>query len=214
MERENTMSFSDGNTTIHHCANICVNHPDREARNLCVDCGQWFCDECMSTTHRYLCRQCAEEAVRLKRAMENRKTSRYNRPQWAGKFTLPLALAGLFILTFLLRRIGIGLIALPIAFFLFAKQLFGGRREVFSMKYKQKGAQKKIFLAQKDKDITKEQLAALLRIGNGRVTAEKLARAADVSVKTAKKFLDKQVVESMLSVEAGDAELVYLKKGE
>lgn len=208
------MSLSDENTTIHHRANNCVNHPDREARNLCVDCGQWFCDECMSATHKYLCRRCAEEALRLKRAAESREMSRDDRHRWAGKFTLPLALAGLFMLSFLLRQIGIGLIVLPIACFLLAKQLFGGRREVFSIRHKQKPEAGKIFLTQKDKDITKEQLVTLLRIGNGRVTVEKLARAADVSVKTAKKFLDKQVIENMLSVEAGEGELIYLKKDE
>ncbi|MDR1468924.1 MAG: B-box zinc finger protein [Spirochaetaceae bacterium] len=203
------MSFSDGNTTIHHRANMCVNHSDREGRNLCVDCGQWFCDECMSTTHKYLCRRCAEEAVRLKRATESRETSHFGRRQGKSKFTMPLTLAGLFLLTFLLRRMGIGLIALPIVFFLFAKQLFAGRRE---MRNKQRQASGKIFSAQREKDITNEQLSTLLRIGNGRVTAEKLARAADVDIKTAKKFLDKQVVENILDVEAGEAELVYLKK--
>jgi hypothetical protein len=206
------MSFSDGNTTIHHRVNACVNHADREARNLCVDCGQWFCDQCMSTTHKYLCRRCAEEAVWLKRATESRETSHYGRNRRGSAFTLPLALAGLFMLTFLLRRIGIGLIALPIAFFLLAKQLFGGRRKVFPTKRAQKRGAGKIFWAQKEKDITSEQLATLLRIGNGRVTAETLARAADVSTKMAKQFLDKQVVENMLDVEAGDTELVYLKK--
>jgi hypothetical protein len=206
------MSFSDGNTTIHHRANICVNHSDREARNLCIDCGQWFCNECMSTTHKYLCRQCAEEVVRLKLAEESRETSRYDRRRWANRVTLPLALAGLFMLAFLLRRIGVGLIALPVVFFLFAKQLFGERREVFSMRHKQKRMSGNILGARKDKPVTQEQLATLLKICNGRVTAEKLARAADVDIKTAKKFLDKQVIENMLGVEAGEAELVYLKK--
>ena len=206
------MSFSDENTTIHHRANVCVNHPDREARNLCIECGQWFCDSCMSTTHKYLCLRCAEEVVRLQRAVESRQTSRYDRRRRAGAFALPLTLAGLFLLSFLLRQFGIGLIALPIAFFLFSKQLFGGPREVFSMRHKQKRAGGPFFLTQKDKGITEEQLATLLRIGKGRVTAEKLAHAADVGVKTAKEFLNKQVVENKLGVEAGETELIYLKK--
>jgi hypothetical protein len=168
----------------------------------------------MSTTHKYLCRQCAEEAVRLKRAVENRETSRYDRRRWTDKVALPLALAGLFMLAFLLRRIGIGFIALPIAFFLFAKQLFRGRREVFSTRHRQKRIPGKIMGARKDKPVTQEQFAALLRICNGRVTAEKLARAADVNIKTAKKFLDKQVIDNMLSVEAGETELVYIKRSE
>lgn len=206
------MSFYDGNTTIRHRANVCVNHSDREARNLCVECGQWFCDECMSTTHKYLCRWCAEEAVRLKRTVESREKSGDDRRRWAGKFSLTLTIAGLFMLSFLLRRIGLGFIALFVAVFLFTKQLIGGRREVFSMRHKQKRVARKLFLTQKGENITEKQLATLLRIGNGRVTAEKLARAADVSVKKAKTFLDKQVVENMLAVEAGETELVYLKK--
>jgi hypothetical protein len=207
------MSFSDGTTTIHHRANMCVNHPDREARNLCVDCSRWFCDSCMSTTHKYLCVRCAEEAVRLKYARENHETSRYDGRRRTGGFTMPLIFAGLFALSILLRKIGIGLIALPVVFFLFSKQLFGGRREIFPIRHKQKRTSGKIFSTKKDENVTNEQLATLLRIGNGRVTAEKLARAADVSVKTAKKFLDKQVVENNLDVEAGEAELVYIKKG-
>jgi hypothetical protein len=168
----------------------------------------------MSGTHKYLCSRCAEEAVRLKHAMESREPSRYDRRRRPGPFTLPLVFAGLFMLMFLLRIIGIGLIVLPVAFFLVAKQVFGGQRKVFSMRRTQKRGAGRLFGAQKGKDITDEQLATLLRLGNGRVTAEILSRAAGVSMKAAKRFLDKQVIENMLDVEAGDTELIYLKKGE
>jgi hypothetical protein len=201
------MGFSDGTITIHHSSNVCVNHPDREARNLCVDCGQWFCDACMSSTHRYLCCRCATEAEAAKRAMDRRTVSRYNR-RGSGRFTLPLICAGFFMMMLLLRKFGIVLIALPLAFFFLVKQALRGKRDVFLTRHAPKGGPKKVFAPQKE--ITQEQLAALLRIGNGRVTAERLARATGVNLKTAKKFLDKQVVEGAISVEAGASELVYL----
>jgi hypothetical protein len=124
--------------------------------------------------------------------------------------SLPLVLGGLLLLSMLLRQFGIVLLALPIAFFFFVKQVFGGQRDVFSAKYD--APTRKIFPAKKDEVITQEQVAALFRIGGGRVTAEKLAFAADVSVKAAKKFLDRQVVDGALDVEAGDSELIYIKK--
>jgi hypothetical protein len=65
---------------------------------------------------------------------------------------------------------------------------------------------------EKNENITGEQLAALFRVSGGRITAEKLARAADVSTKAAKKVLDRQVIEGLLDVEAGDSELIYIKK--
>jgi hypothetical protein len=197
------MTFSDGNSTIYHRANVCVNHPEREGRNLCVECGQWFCDECMSMTHRYLCRRCAAEAVR---EVERRSVRGGRR----GKLALPLLFGGLFMLALFLARFGIVLIAAPIVFFFFVKHVFGGRRDVFSSKRIMPTM--KIFSAKKNEDVTNEQLLALFRLGGGRVTAEKLAHATDVSVKTAKKFLDKKVVEGTLDVEAGDSELIYVKK--
>jgi hypothetical protein len=199
--RDGSMTLSDENTIIRHRDNACVNHPDRVGRNLCVECGRWFCDDCMSSTHKYLCGRCAAEAI--EEAGRHRGSS-------PSRLSLPLVFGGLFLLFFLLGRVGIGLIALPIAFFILVKHMFGGRRNVFSVKHVKPA--RKIFLAKKNEDITEEQLATLLRLGGGRVTAEKLARAADVSVKTAKKFLDKQVVEGTLDVEAGDSELIYLKK--
>jgi hypothetical protein len=117
---------------------------------------------------------------------------------------------GLFMLGLLLARLNIGLILLPIASFFLIKSVFGGRREVFSPK--REAPAKKIIPAKKNENITGEQLAALFRISGGRITAEKLASATDVSTKAAKKFLDKQVVEGTLDVEAGDSELVYIKK--
>jgi hypothetical protein len=117
-------------------------------------------------------------------------------------------------MAFLLRRFGIGLVVLPIVFFLLVKHLFGGRRDVFGIKEKQRMPTGTFFPAKTSGGITKEQLAALFRVSGGRVTAEKLARAADVSIKTAKKFLDKQVVEGTITVEAGQSELIYLQKPE
>jgi uncharacterized membrane protein len=205
------MGFSDGTTTIHHSFNVCVNHPDREARNLCVDCGQWFCDDCMSSTHKYLCSRCATEAEAAKHALDRRIASR-DRHRGSGRFTLPLICAGLFMMMLLMRKFGIVLIALPLAFFFLIKQAFREKRDVFRTRHTPKRESKKVFASQEE--ITQEQISALLRIGNGRLTAEKLARATGAHIKTAKKFLDKQVVEGTLSVEAGDSELVYLANKE
>jgi hypothetical protein len=206
----NTMTFSDENTIIHHRANVCVNHPDREAHNLCVECGQWFCDMCMSQTHRFLCRRCADEAVEARRELERRNGRDTKRR--SGRLSLPLVVGGLFALIFLLRHIGIGLIVLPVAFFLFAKHVFGGRRDVFIPKQKPRMSARSEGSVKTSGGITREQLAALLRIGGGRITAEKLAQAADVSANMAKKFLDRQVIEGTLGVEAGESELIYLQK--
>jgi hypothetical protein len=203
------MTFSDENTTIRHRANVCVNHPNREAHNLCIECGQWFCDMCMSTTHKYLCCRCAKEAVEARRDMERNGRDRYTKRR-SGRLVLPLVVGGLLALIFLLKQIGIGLVVLPVAFFLLAKHLFGGRWDVFVPKQRRRMPTEKRLPAKASGDITKEQIAALLRIGNGRVTAEKLARAADVSIDTAKKFLDKQVIEGTLGVEAGEYELIYV----
>jgi hypothetical protein len=201
------MTFSDENTTIYHRANVCVNHPDREARNLCVECGQWFCGECMSATHRYLCNRCAEDAVREADRLARLRNGQTGR---RGRLPVPLMFGGFFMLALLLARQSIGLVILPVAFFFLVKSVFGGRRDVFSSK--RGAASRKIIPVKKNENITGEQLAALFRIGGGRITAEKLARATDVSVKAAKKFLDKQVVDGTLDVEAGDSELVYIKK--
>jgi hypothetical protein len=199
------MTLSDENTTIYHRANSCVTHPDREARNLCIECGQWFCDECMSATHKYLCARCAAEAVR-----EADQYMRSRRQRRSNKRSLPLLFGGLFLLALLLSRLGIGLVILPILFFLLVKHALGSRRDVFSAKRHLPVL--KIFPAKKNENVTKEQLDALFRIGNGRITAEKLAQATDVNIKTAQKLLDRQVVNGTLDVEAGVAELIYIKK--
>jgi hypothetical protein len=208
------MTFSDEDTTIHHRNNVCVNHPDREARHLCVECGQWFCGECMSATHKYLCDRCAKEAVRetASTATQDKFARAHNRQteRRSGRLHIPLLFGGFFALALMLARHSIGLVVLPVAFFFLVKSVFGGRRDVFSPK---RGTPpRKIVPGKKNENITGEQLAALFRVSGGRVTAEKLARAADVSAKAAKKFLDRQVIEGTLDVEAGDSELIYLKK--
>lgn len=39
----------------------CFNHPEREAAGLCVGCGTYFCEECLSIGEaRKLCKKCAE----------------------------------------------------------------------------------------------------------------------------------------------------------
>jgi hypothetical protein len=202
------MTFSDGNTTIRHRANVCVNHPDREAHNLCVECGQWFCDECMSTTHKYLCNRCAAEVVEAKYEMDRHRDNRSRR----NKAASPLVFGGLFLAALLLSRFRIGLIVLPVAVFLLVKQLLGGRREVFSLKAPRKKPTKRFWGVKKEETVTDEQLAVLFRIGGGTVTARKLAHAADVDIKTAKKFLDKKVVEGILDVKAGESELIYVRR--
>lgn len=128
----------------------------------------------------------------------------------SGRLPLPLLFGGFFMLAMLLARHSIGLIILPVAFFFLIKRAFGGRRDVFSAK--RETPVKKIVPAKKNENITGEQLAALFRVSGGRITAEKLARAADVSTKAAKKVLDRQVIEGLLDVEAGDSELIYIKK--
>jgi hypothetical protein len=58
-------------------------------------------------------------------------------------------------------------------------------------------------------EITDAQVATLLRITDNRLTVQRLAAATGATEKQAKAFLDKQVLSSKLSVEAGDTELVY-----
>jgi hypothetical protein len=195
------MTLSDGDTVIHHRANVCVNHHDREGKNLCVHCGRWFCDACMSATHKYLCRQCALSALEAKREWDKKP------PRSPNRAALPLVFAGLGLAALALSRLGIGTIALPLIFFLLVKHFFKKRRDVFKPGRKEKSLHKKTVPV--SARITGEQLGALLRIGNGSVTAAKLANAADVGIDIAKKFLDKQVIEGVLYVEATEKELVY-----
>jgi hypothetical protein len=208
------MTFSDGSTTIHHAANHCEKHPDREGKNLCVHCGKWFCDDCMSVTHRFLCEPCAAGAVEAKRERDIER----ERPR--SPFVIPLIFGAFFLVTLVLRKLGIWLIAVPL-FFLFVLHQFLPRRHIpwghprGARKDNQKGPvmKPKGLFNKKEAEITPQQLSTVLRLGGGAVTAGKLARAAGVSEESAKKFLDKQVVDGSLSVEAGDTELVYIKHG-
>jgi hypothetical protein len=199
------MTFSDGSSTIRHAVNSCVNHKDREGKNLCVHCGNWFCDECMSITHKYLCAICAGAAVE---ASENAKLENEKRRQRLhGSSMLPLIFAGLMIAFLILLKQGVILVALPIAFFFAATKLFPRARGGF----RHKVSSKKRSVFSKTREITTEQFAAVLRLEKGRVTAEKLARLTGVNEKSAKKFLGKEVIEGRLNVEASDTELVYTK---
>jgi hypothetical protein len=61
------------------------------------------------------------------------------------------------------------------------------------------------------KEPTEKQLETLLRITDNRLTAKKFSEATGFTEKKSKRYLDKLVVDSKLSVEAGDEELVYYR---
>jgi hypothetical protein len=88
---------------------FCENHHDRDGE-LCIDCGKYFCKECMSTTHKYLCKNCAESLPEI------------NKPKAVTKrsvFTLPLVFAVCLLLMSVLRHAGFFFLSVPIAFFIF-----------------------------------------------------------------------------------------------
>jgi hypothetical protein len=37
----------------------CAVHPERQANNLCIKCGNWYCDECMDFSNgQHICKRC------------------------------------------------------------------------------------------------------------------------------------------------------------
>jgi hypothetical protein len=161
-------------------------------------------------THRFLCETCAAGALEAKRERDIER----ERPR--SPFVIPLIFGAFFLVTLALRKLGIGLIAVPLFFFFVINQFLPKRRIPWGKRMgrlKRHIMKPKGLFSKKQTEITSEQLTTVLRLGGGTVTAVKLARAAGVPEESAKKFLDKQVVDGTLSVEAGDTELVYIKHG-
>jgi hypothetical protein len=210
------MALTSGDTVIRYKTNSCVNHPDREGAELCVHCGKYFCEECMSSTHRYLCKSCAVEVAKREGDLEGK--NRQNSVQKRRALT-PLVFAGLAGLALLLARRGIGIIAFPALFFLWVTSLRSpsrnknaGSQGFFDFFHKADPKRAKKFKQKvKGELLTEEQVNTLLRLSAGRVSASKLAKATGTTREAAKKFLDKMTVNGKLNVEAGTDELIYVK---
>jgi hypothetical protein len=86
----------------------CLNHSQREAAARCLDCGQFFCRECV-TEHddRLICAACLRKLAR---------TPLLKRRDFAGALRVAQCLVGLVLAWFFFYVLGESLLALPTSF--------------------------------------------------------------------------------------------------
>ena len=86
----------------------CFNHANREAVARCLECGQFFCRECV-TEHddRVICSACLKKLTRV---------PLLKRPAFAGALHAGQCVFGIFIAWFFFYLVGTALLALPTSF--------------------------------------------------------------------------------------------------
>ena len=196
----------------------CANHPGRQANNLCMSCGNWYCNSCMDLLHNPpICSNCKSE----------RKTESNSPP--VGMKNNGYFLNGLYRSSDKLKTLikaGLCVIFAIILGFTILFQL-GGFSFLFEINFfilrylpafiallavicafiflKKKAPEEKMII----EIITPAQIETLLNTDN-RLTASRLAKATNVSEEYAKKFLDDMVVEGKLTTSTNDSyQLVY-----
>jgi len=181
----------------------CSNHGLREGSNLCLECGKWYCGECMaSIVPRPVCKNCAAGSTAVSGFLG---TEELNLPSFPAK---TLARSGLVVANILLAALsvflhikyGVWYFYIPLCASLLAHL-------PLSYIFKKPAGRK----AAKTSAISQAQLETLFRIADGKVTAKRLAGATGTDLKTAEGFLNLQVLENKLSVSTNETELVYTK---
>ena len=197
----------------------CANHPGRQANNLCMSCGTWYCASCMDLSQNPpVCSNCKSA-----RAPENHfhgpkmdYTGILNRLLNASgglktqiKAGLCLCFAAVLGLTILFQIKGFSFLFDINYNFLRYLPAFAALIAVIGgfVFLRTKSPKKKVML----ESITPAQIEALLRADN-KLTASRLAKASNTSEGYAKEVLNKMTVEGKLTVSAKDSyELVYSK---
>ena len=86
----------------------CFNHAQREAAARCLECGQFFCRECVSEhDDRVICASCLAKVAR---------TPLTRRQGFIGTLRFAQCLLGVVTLWFFFYLIGEGLLAIPASF--------------------------------------------------------------------------------------------------
>ena len=196
----------------------CANHPGRQANNLCVNCGNWYCNSCMDFHHNPpICNNCKSERVAKNNSslsgMELNNNFLNGLPIISDKLKtlikagLCVAFAVILGVTVLLQLGGFSFLFAVNFFLLRYLPAFIALLAVicaFIFLRKKSPAEKII-----TEIITPAQIEALLNADN-RLTATRLAKATNVSEEYAKKYLDSMVVEGKLTTSTNDSfELVY-----
>ena len=197
----------------------CANHPGRSANNLCMSCGNWFCNSCMDLHQNPpICNRCKLEksaksnsllsGMKLNKNFLNGlyntsdKVKTYIKAGLCVAFVIILGLTILFQLRGLSFLFEINFFFLRfIPAFIALLAVIGG----FVFLKRKSSTEKKVFI----ENITPAQIETLLN-ANNRLTASRLAKATNVSEEYAKKVLDNLVVEGQLTTSTNDTyELVY-----
>jgi hypothetical protein len=86
----------------------CFNHAQREAAARCLECGQFFCRECVSEhDDRVICASCLAKVAR---------TPLTRRRGFVGALRFAQCLMGIMTLWFFYYLVGEGLLAIPASF--------------------------------------------------------------------------------------------------
>ena len=197
---------------------ICANHPGRQANNLCVNCGNWYCNSCMDLLHNPpICNNCKSERVtesnsplsgmKLDRNFLNGLYKSPDKVKALIKAGLCIAFAIILGITILLQHRGFSFL-FEINFFIlrYLPAFIALLAVICAFIFLGKKSPTEKIIVEK---ITPAQIETLLNTGD-RVTASRLAKATNVSEEYAKKVLDNLVVEGKLTTSTNDSyELVY-----
>ena len=186
----------------------CSNHGQRAGNNLCLECGKWYCSECMAAIMpKPICKNCAGQN-RLGTSPDGTKPFAIEELNLPALSTKTLVRSGLAVSNILLGalsiflhvRYGVWFFYIPFGATLLAHLPLN---YLFRKPAKKGGA--------KSSAISQAQLDTLFRLADGKVSARRLASATGTDLKTAEGFLNKLVLENKLSVSTNDTEMIYTK---
>jgi len=178
----------------------CDIHLDREANSLCLTCQRWYCSECMSPSALVpQCQRCSRRAPgngpRTQVALI--EITKFLTGSSIPKVALVLATVISLVSGFLLQEafktllVFAPFVGITLADFVYIFLVIQSRRPPKAVA------------------ITWPQFETCLRLNKGRITALELSMKTGTSERQATDYLNKLVIESVLSVSTDATQLVY-----
>lgn len=179
----------------------CANHPSRDATQLCVNCGNWYCSECMRQTPQGpRCVNCLSA-----------KSSSFSTPSSSNSglssSLLPFAL-GVTGVTFLILGIGLAAYFGSAQFLLVCLLGLPGLTYILmSRRHRRPGISGKPWSS---KTLTEKQIFVAIDRKGGKITPYQLSELTTVSEEKCKKKLNEMTVDATLrSYVTDDGNIVY-----
>ncbi len=176
----------------------CANHPHRNATQLCIGCGQWYCEACTQRTSQgFRCKKCVYGEVSISTIDAVAGTERLV------KILLPLV-AGIDGITFLTLSVVLSLLFGNFNFLWLALLGLPG------IGYLLHKSRFKIFSKIIPKSLNDRQVFVAINLRGGKITAHRLALMTSVSEEKAKEKLNQMTIEGKLdSYVSEDAKIIY-----